>query len=123
MMQFCKEFNDRTATVRPDVPMRVLLKAYEDRSFTFIVKPPPTSFFLKKAAGILKGSSTPGHKKCGRVSIKYIYEIAKVKKETDSHLFNHDLPGIVMMIVGSCQAMGLEVVEDTLPPKKVKIDL
>ena len=122
MMQFCKEFNERTQHIRPDVPVRVLLKAYEDRSFKFVTKPPPTAYFLKKAAGITSGSGSTGHKYCGRISIKYIYEIAKIKQELDMHLMFHDLEGIVKMILGSCQAMGLEVVEDTLPPTKVKIE-
>ena len=52
MMQFCKEFNDRTQDFNGDVPMRVILKAYVDRSFKFVVKPPPTSYFIKKAAGL-----------------------------------------------------------------------
>lgn len=59
--------------------MRVLLHAYADRSFKFIVKPPPTSWFLKKATAQLKGSDKPGQNVIGRVSIKYIYEIAKIK--------------------------------------------
>ena len=59
--------------------MRVLLKAYTDRSFKFIVKPPPTSWFLKKATGQLKGSDKPGTTVVSRISVKYIYEIAKIK--------------------------------------------
>ena len=79
MMQFCKEFNERTAEFNPDVPMRVLLKAYVDRSFKFVVKPPPTAYFVKKASGLPKGSKKPGHESAGRISVKYIYEIAKIK--------------------------------------------
>ena len=59
--------------------MRVCLKAYVDRSFKFVVKPPPTSWFIKKAAGLPKGGDKPGQNVAGRVSIKYLYEIAKVK--------------------------------------------
>ena len=59
--------------------MRVVLKAYIDRSFKFVVKPPPTTYFIKKASGLTKGSATPGHESAGRVSVKYIYEIAKIK--------------------------------------------
>ena len=86
MMQFCKEFNDRTGDYNGDVPMRVLLKAYVDRSFTFVVKPPPTTWFIKKACGLPKGSDKPGHESVGRVSVKYVYEIAKVKQEVDPDL-------------------------------------
>ena len=60
MMQFCKEFNERTQEYNPEVPMRVKLHAYADRSFRFMVKPPPTSWFIKKAAGLHKGSDKPG---------------------------------------------------------------
>ncbi len=59
--------------------MRVILKAYVDRSFTFVVKPPPTTYFVKKASGLAKGSDKPGHNAVGRVSVKYLYEAAKVK--------------------------------------------
>ena len=59
--------------------MRVVLLAYADRSFKFVVKPPPSSWFIKRAAGILKGSDLPGTNVPGRVGIKYLYEIAKIK--------------------------------------------
>ncbi len=76
MMQFCKEFNDRTQEWHGEVPMRVILKAFVDRSFTFVVKPPPTTYFIKKASGLYKASDKPGHNSAGRVSIKYLYEAA-----------------------------------------------
>ena len=123
MMQFCKEFNDRTGDYNGDVPMRVILKAYVDRSFKFVVKPPPTSYFIKKALGQAKGGDKPGHESAGRVSVKYIYEIAKIKQEVDPDLAEHDLEGICRMIMGSCKSMGIEVVEDTLPPIPIKVDV
>ena len=79
MMQFCKEFNERTGQYQEHVPMRVKLTAFVDRSFQFVVKPPPSSWFIKKAASLEKGSATPGHESAGKISIKYLYEIAKVK--------------------------------------------
>ena len=79
MMQFCKEFNDRTGQFKEDTPMRVKLTAHVDRSFTFVVKPPPTSWFIKKAASLQKASQKPGHESAGKVSVKYLYEIAKIK--------------------------------------------
>jgi large subunit ribosomal protein L11 len=60
MMQFCKEFNERTGKFNPDVPMRVKLHAFVDRSFKFMVKPPPSSWFIKRAAGLTKGGDKPG---------------------------------------------------------------
>jgi large subunit ribosomal protein L11 len=95
MMNFCKEFNERTGEYHEDVPLRVQLKAYVDRTFTFEFKPPPSSWFIKKAAGIEKGSSTPGNKNVGKVSIKYLYELAKVKQEMDPAMKTHQLEGIV----------------------------
>ena len=123
MMQFCKEFNDRTQEFNTDVPMRVILKAYVDRSFKFTVKPPPTSYFIKKAAGMKKGSATPGHDSAGRVSVKYIYEIAKIKQKVDPDLADHDIEGICWMILGTCKSMGVDVVEDTMPPQPMKIEV
>ena len=121
MMQFCKEFHDRTQDYHGEVPMRVVLKAYHDRSFTFVVKPPHTTWFVKKACGLHKLSDKPGHNPLGRVSIKYLYEAAKIKQEVDPSLVDQDIEGILRQIVGSCHSMGIEVVEDTLPPVPIKI--
>eukprot|EP00806_Schmidingerella_arcuata_P005523 Macronucleus_6024.p1 GENE.Macronucleus_6024~~Macronucleus_6024.p1 ORF type:complete len:160 (+),score=44.57 Macronucleus_6024:1-480(+) len=123
MMQFCKEFNDRTQEFNGDVPMRVLLKAYIDRSFKFTVKPPPTTYFIKKASGLRKGSNLPGHESAGRVSVKYIYEIAKIKQKVDPDLAEHDIEGICRQILGTCRSMGIDVVEDTLPPQPMKVEV
>ena len=103
--------------------MRVVLSAYVDRSFKFVVKPPPSSYFIKKAAGMPKCSDKPGQNIVGRVGIKYLYEIAKIKQDIDPHLKEHDLQGIVRMLMGTASAMGLEVVEDTLPPEPIRVDL
>ena len=106
MMAFCKEFNERTGQFKPDVPMRVILHAFVDRSFKFVVKPPPTSYFIKKAAGLPKGSDKPGHTIAGKIGVKYIYEIAKIKQETDPSLKREDLEGISKMIMGTVKSMG-----------------
>lgn len=70
-----------------------------------------------------KGSSKPGHENAGRVSVKYLYEIAKVKQECDPDLAEHDLEGICRQILGTCKSMGIEVVEDTLPPVPIKVEV
>lgn len=119
MMQFCKEFNERTQEYQEHVPMRVKLTAFADRSFKFIVKPPPSSWFIKKAASLDKGSNEPGHASAGRVSVKYLYEIAKVKQKVDPDLKQHDVEGIMKMLVGTAKSMGVDVVEDTFPPTPV----
>ena len=112
MMAFCKEFNERTTQFKPDSPMRVLLKAYVDRSFTFVVKPPPTVWFLLKAAGKESGTEFPNLTSAGFVSAKYIYEIAKIKKEFDPDLKDKALWSICTMIMGTCKSMGIKIVDD-----------
>ncbi len=84
-MDFCKEFNARTAHIEPGVPTPTLITIQPDRTFTFITKTPPVSYFLKKTAGIEKGSGTPGQAIIGTISLKHVYEIAKIKA-TDDHM-------------------------------------
>ena len=103
--------------------MRVKLTAYVDRSYKFVVKPPPTSWFIKKAASLHKGSNEPGISSAGRVSIKFLYEIAKTKQEVDPDLRAHDVEGIVLMMLGTAKSMGIDVVEDTFPPTPLKIEV
>ena len=98
MMQFCKEFNDRTQQFNPDIPMRVVLKAYVDRSYKFVVKPPPTTWFIKRASGTQKGGALPGQITAGRIGMKYLYEIAKIKFDVDPGLKEHDVEGICRMM-------------------------
>ena len=123
MMDFCKQFNERTGAYKEDTPMRVKLTAYVDRSFKFVVKPPPTTWFIKKAASLPKGSQKPGHETAGKVSVKYLYEIAKIKHEVDPDLYSHDVEGILKQIMGTCKSMGIDVVEDTFPPVPIKVDV
>lgn len=108
IMEFCKAFNAQTQAVEPGTPLPVVITVYADRTFSFVTKTPPNSFFLKKAAGLDKGAQTPGRGTVGKVTMKQIEEIAE-KKMVD--LNANDLPGAVQMIVGSARSMGLEVVE------------
>ena len=108
IMQFVKEFNAATQGMEPGTPTPVVITAFSDRSFTFVTKTPPNSYFLQKAAGIQKGSQTPGKGTVGRVTMKQIREIAE-KKMPD--LNAKDIEGAMQMIVGSARSMGLEVVE------------
>ena len=97
MMKFCEEFNKVTTHVRPDVPLKVRLTAFTDRTFKFIVKPPETTWFLKKAAGKDKFTPLPAHFIFTPIPVQYIYEIAKVKKEMDPDLKNQDV-AIIMTV-------------------------
>jgi large subunit ribosomal protein L11 len=108
IMEFCKAFNARTQGMEPGMPIPVTITAYADRSFTFEMKSPPNAYFLMKAAGIDKGSQTPGKGTVGKVTMAQIRDIAQ-KKMKD--LNAKDLEGACRMIAGSARSMGLEVVE------------
>jgi len=108
-MQFCKEFNAATQQMEQGMPIPVVITAYSDRSFTFVTKTPPASYFLKKAAKIEKGSQTTGRGAVvGKVTMDQCREIAKQKM---ADLNAHDLEAAAQMIKGSARSMGLEVVE------------
>ena len=108
IMQFCKEFNAATQGGEIGVPTPVVITVYSDRSFTFVTKTPPTSFFLKRAAKIDKGSGTTGRGFVGKVTKKQIREIAE-KKMPD--LNSPTIESAMAQVTGSARSMGLEVVE------------
>jgi len=107
IMEFCKRFNAQTAD-KAGMLLPVVITVYEDRSFTFIVKTPPASFLLKRAAGIEKGSSEPGRKIVGKVTRKQIEEIAKIKMPD---LNANSLEAAMRIIEGTAKSMGIEVVD------------
>jgi large subunit ribosomal protein L11 len=109
IMEFCKAFNAATQNLEPGMPIPVVITAYADRSFAFVTKSPPNSHFLKKAAGVEKGSQTAGKgRPVGRVTMAQIREIAEQKMQD---LNANDLDGACRMLIGSARSMGLEVVE------------
>lgn len=108
-MDFCKEFNARTGHIEPGTPIPTLITVQPDRTFSFVTKTPPTAYFLKKAAGIEKGTGRPGHDFVGTVSLKHVYEIAKIKA-TDQHLKHLRLEAIASTIVGTARTIGIQVV-------------
>lgn len=109
IMEFCKAFNAQTQGLEPGMPIPVVITAYADRTFTFITKTPPVTYFLKKAAGVQKGSTTPGKgATVGKVTMDQIREIAE-KKMKD--LNANDVEAASQMLVGSARSMGLQVVE------------
>ena len=105
--EFVKQFNERTKKLEKNAPIPVLITAYKDRTFKFVTKLPPVSHYLKKAAKIDKGSSTPGRELVGKVTIKDVEKIAK-EKMVDLNAINID--GAVNMVKGSAISMGMEVV-------------
>lgn len=108
-MDFCKEFNARTAHIETGIPTPTLITVQPDRTFTFITKTPPTTYLLKKAAGIEKGTGKPGHEVVGTVSLKHVYEIAKIKA-TDAHLQHLRLEAIASTVVATAKTLGVQVV-------------
>jgi large subunit ribosomal protein L11 len=108
IMEFCKSFNAQTQGLEPGMPIPVVITAYADRTFTFITKTPPVTYFLKKAAALQKGSQTPGKGFVGKVTMEQIREIA-AKKIQDMNA--NDVESASAMLVGSARSMGLQVVE------------
>jgi large subunit ribosomal protein L11 len=106
IMEFCKAFNAQSQGMEQGMPLPVVITAYSDRSFTFIIKTPPAAVLLKKAAGIDKGSSTPNTNKVGKVNRAQIEDIAKTKMPD---LTAADLDAAVHSIAGSARSIGLEV--------------
>jgi large subunit ribosomal protein L11 len=106
IMGFCKEFNARTGEMDKGTPLPTVITVYQDKSFTFVTKTPPASFFLKKAAGIQKGSGTTGRSTAGKITRAQCREIAE-KKMKD--LNATDIEAATLIIEGSARSMGLEV--------------
>jgi large subunit ribosomal protein L11 len=109
IMGFCKEFNARTESQPKGVPLPTVITVYQDKSFTFVTKTPPASYFLKQAAKLKSGGKTPGRDVAGRVTRNQLREIAE-KKMKD--LNANDIEAAARIIEGSARAMGLEVVGD-----------
>ena len=108
IMEFCKAFNAATQGMEPGIPTPVVITAYGDRSFTFITKTPPASYYIKRAAKKDKGSSTPGKgSTIGKVTRKQLKEIAEIKM---ADLNANDVDAAVSMLAGSARSMGIEVV-------------
>ncbi|MDR0406566.1 MAG: 50S ribosomal protein L11 [Holosporales bacterium] len=108
IMDFCKAFNAQTQNFEVGTPLPVIISAYADRTFSFIIKTPPVSFFLKKAASIEKGAATTGRgASIGKVTMTQIREIAEKKMQ---NLNTSDIEAASRMIKGSARSMGLEVV-------------
>jgi large subunit ribosomal protein L11 len=107
IMEFCKQFNAATQGMEAGMPIPVIITAFSDRSFTFVTKTPPASYFLLKAAGIQKGAQTTGRGFVGKVTMAQVRDIAKQKMKD---LNAHDVDAAAQMIRGTARSMGLEVV-------------
>ncbi len=108
IMEFCKAFNEATQGLEQGMPVPTMVTIYADKSFTFTTKTPPAAWYLKKAANLKKGGSTPGREIAGKVSVAQCREIAETKLQD---LNATDLDAATKIIMGSARAMGLEVQE------------
>ena len=108
IMEFCKQFNARTQKMEAGMPIPVVITVFQDRSFSFVTKTPPVSYFLKKAAGIEVGAKTVGTQIVGKVTKAQIEEIAREKMPD----LNCDtIESAMAQVIGSARSMGLQVVE------------
>jgi large subunit ribosomal protein L11 len=108
IMEFCKAFNAATESLEKNMPIPVVITVFSDKSFNFVTKTPPVSFYLKKAAGKEKGSSEPGRSVGGSVKLAQVKEIAENKMKD---LNAASIEGAIEMVKGSARSMGIEVLE------------
>ena len=108
IMEFCKSFNAKTKDMEPETPIPVKITVFSDRSFTFEMRSPPASFFLKKAAKVTSGSKTPGVTSAGTVTMAQCREIAKMKLKD---LNTDNVDQAARTIAGSARSMGIQVTE------------
>ena len=106
IMEFCKAFNAQTQGIEPGLPIPVVITAFADKSFTFIMKSPPATILIKKAAGVQKGSPTPHTAKVGKLTRKQAEDIVKTKQ---ADLTAADMDAAVRTIAGSARSMGITV--------------
>lgn len=108
IMDFCKGFNAETQSLEPGMPVPVVITAYEDRSFTFVTKTAPASYFLRKTANINKGANVPGREVVAEVTTAQLKEIAEAKMKD---LNANDIDAAIKIIAGSAQSMGIRVID------------
>ena len=104
--EFCKQFNDRSQGLEPGSPCRTEISYYRDNSFTFEIKQPPVSYFLKQAAQLPKGSEHPGRESAGSVTAADLRRIAEAKL---AELNTHDVEAAMRVVAGSARSMGIEI--------------
>jgi large subunit ribosomal protein L11 len=108
IMDFCKQFNEKTRKLEQGVPIPVVITVFEDRTFTFITKMPPMAALIKKAAGLAKGSGEPNKTKVGKITLKQVEEVAKLKLVD---LNTRDIKQAMEMVKGTARSMGVDVIQ------------
>jgi large subunit ribosomal protein L11 len=107
IMDFCKQFNEKTRKLEQGVPIPVVITVFEDRTFTFITKMPPMAALIKKAAGLAKGSGEPNKTKVGKITLKQVEEVARLKLVD---LNTKDIKQAMEMVKGTARSMGVDVI-------------
>ena len=107
IMDFCKQFNEKTKSMEAGMTIPVVITVFEDRSFTFVTKMPPVASLLKRAAGLAKASGEPNRNKVGKVTLQQAQEIAQQKMPD---LNTRDVGAAVEMVKGTARSMGIEIV-------------
>ena len=112
MAAFCKDFNDKSGEIyEKDTPLRVELRAMSDRSYTFSIRSPPTSWLVKRAAGITKGPNSPSDEASGYITPEMVHYIALIK-QGDDNTWHLPLEGLARQVVGTAKSIGVKVVEE-----------
>ncbi len=108
IMDFCKQFNEKTRKLEQGVPIPVVITVFEDRSFTFITKMPPMAALIKKAAGLAKGSGVPNKDKVGKLTLKQVEDVARIKLVD---LNTKDVKQAMEMVKGTARSMGVDIID------------
>lgn len=109
IMDFCRKFNEETKGMAEDLPVRVRVTIYADKSFDYEVKSPPTSILIKRAANIAKGASTAGRDIVGKITKKQLEDIARQKMKD---LNSNDLEGAIKIVAGTARSLGIQIAEE-----------
>ncbi|XP_064549672.1 large ribosomal subunit protein uL11m [Drosophila montana] len=111
---FCKDFNTKTAEMKEGVPLPCRISMNSDRSYDLVIHHPPATFFLKQAAGIQRGTMTPGHEVAGKITLKHLYEIAAIKIQDPPNALL-TMQQMCEMLISIARTCGIKVVRDLDP--------